>query len=59
MITFTIEILEFNEDFVKYEFSTGGRGMSGRKWFPDVKAGQVWDMTCDGSLVKSTRKLSG
>lgn len=50
-------VTEFNDDFVKYFFPSGGSGMSGRKWFPDVKINQVWKMTCDGALVKKVELL--
>lgn len=56
-MTYEISVLEFNEDFVKYSYSSGGTGMSGRKWFPDVKVGQTWKMVCSGSLVISCTLL--
>ena len=50
-MTYEITITDFNEDFVKYSYSDGGGGISGRKWFSGVKVGQVWQMTCKGALV--------
>lgn len=55
---YTITVIEFNDDFVKYSYSTGGSGMSGRKWFPDVAIGQTWRMVCVGALVISCTQLS-
>jgi hypothetical protein len=57
MNTFEITVIEFNEDFVRYEYSTGGTGMSGRKWFPGVKPGQVWKMTCNGAHVEKCERV--
>jgi hypothetical protein len=48
---YEITVTEFNDDFVKYIYSSGGSGMSGRKWFLDVEVGQVWKMSCNGALV--------
>ena len=53
MNNYEITVTEYNEDFVRYSFSSGGSGMAGKKWFPDVQIGQVWKMVCDGVLVIS------
>lgn len=51
MNIYEITVTEFNDDFVKYTYSSDGSGMSGKKWFPDVQVGQVWKMSCNGALV--------
>ena len=51
MNIYEITVTEFNDDFVKYAYSSGSSGMSGRKWFPDVEVGQVWKISCNGALV--------
>lgn len=53
MNVYIITVLEYNEDFVRYSFSSGSKGMSGKKWFPNVQIGQIWKMVCDGALVIS------
>ena len=57
-IFYNIIVIEFNEDFVKYKFLDGGKGISGRKWFSDVEVGQVWRMTCNGALVIECIRIS-
>jgi hypothetical protein len=48
---FTITVIRLNEEFVWYSYSVGGKGVSGRKWFPNVAVGQVWKMECRGAIV--------
>ena len=52
MNVYEITITEIDREFVSYTYS-GVRGTTGRKWFPNVKLGQVWKMTCNGALVIS------
>jgi len=53
-----ITVTEVGDWFVRYTFSTGGSGFSGRKWFPNVAKGQVWKMACLGALVISCERVS-
>jgi hypothetical protein len=50
MNIYEIVVTEFNDDFVKYTYSSGSNGMSGKKWFPGVQVGQVGAL-----VVKSVR----
>jgi hypothetical protein len=51
MNVYEITVTEIKGDFVKYSYSSGGNGMSGKKWFPGVRVRQVWKMSCNGALV--------
>lgn len=53
MITFEITVIDYDNEFVKYTFSSGGIGTTGRKWFTDISIGKKYIMVCDGALVKS------
>jgi hypothetical protein len=58
MNIYEITVTEMKGDFVCYSYSEGGQGMSGKKWFPDVKIGQVWRMECRGALVVGCTRIN-
>ena len=58
MHNITVKVIEFNEDFVLYEYVDGGaRAMSGRKHFPNVQAGQTWTLTLNGMHVENSELI--
>ena len=57
MNDYEVTIISFDDEWVRYSFSDGETGTTGRKWFPDVEVGQVWKVTCKVFLIVSCVKI--
>lgn len=56
-----VKITEIKEEFVLYKFTSYSDdtvgGTIGKKWFPNAKVGQEWELDVYGALILGSRLM--